>query len=86
MAKKPRKTDLPEALDKPESKPDRRRNEVRVEPKIKFSTWFACRVHEDPRVKPHHSDALRAYLKGQGLSDQEPQWRYDAALRAYFGM
>jgi len=61
------------------------RNEIAIEPKMKFSTWFMVKSADDPRLKTHHMETLRAYMSSQGLSAEEPARRYDAALRAYFG-
>lgn len=61
------------------------RNEVQVEPRMKFSTWFLVKLQDDARLKPHHSEALRAFMVSLGLGNEEPGRRFDSALRSYFG-
>jgi len=63
----------------------RPRNEITVEPRIKFSTWFMVKSQDDQRLKPHHLETLRAFMSGHGLAAEEPARRYEAALRSYFG-
>jgi len=81
-----KKTSEVEALE-PVARPlsQRVRNEVAVEAKIKFSTWFVVKTQDDARLKAHHLDTLKAYVRSQGLSLEEPARRYEAALRSYFG-
>lgn len=80
--------DLQADVEAPVAPPASRRvrNEVAVEAKVKFSVWFLLKAAEDKRLKSHHADAIQAYMGSQGLSAEEPAWRYDAALRQYFGV
>jgi hypothetical protein len=77
---------LSEALTPKAEPAPRRRNEVLVEQTIKFGTWFVVKSLEDSRLKAHRGEEVRAYMAGRGLSDTEPAWRYEAALRTYFGV
>ena len=64
----------------------RRRNEESgPEPTVSFKAWFTMKMKQEPRLKAHHSDAVRAYMGGLGLKDQEPARRYDSGLRQYLG-
>lgn len=65
------------------SKP--KRNEAPRETAIKFATWFVVKAIEDTRLKAHRLNEVRAFMTSQGLSASEPRWRYEAALRSYFG-
>lgn len=69
----------------PAAKLPRKRNEVAKEVTIKFNTWFVVKAIEDTRLKSHRLAEIRAFMTTQGLSAVEPRWRYEAALRSYFG-
>lgn len=72
------------AVEAPKARPTR--NEVVVEPKVKFSSWFLVKAQEDARIKAHHLETVRAYMVSQGLAAEEPARRYESALRSYFGV
>jgi hypothetical protein len=61
------------------------RNEAVVEPTIPFKAWFIAKMNLDDRLKAHHAEAIKAYMKNLGLGDHEPAWKYNAGLSQYFG-
>ena len=52
---------------------------------VNFKAWFVNMLNKDARIKEHHYDQLRLYMKGLGLKDLEPSWKFEMGLRQYYG-
>lgn len=50
---------------------------------IGFLEWFVSAVDRNPELKPHHMQAVRAYLASLGLGERETADRYDDGLKKY---
>lgn len=61
------------------------RNEGAVEVKLPFKSFFIMQLSKDSRLKAHHAETIFVFMQGIGLKDEEPSWKYEAALRQYFG-
>jgi hypothetical protein len=61
------------------------RNESAPEVKVPFKSWLIMKLGSEPRLQPHHAEALFVYMVGRGLREEDAAWKYDAALREYFG-
>jgi hypothetical protein len=58
---------------------------VEREAVVNFKAWFVNMLGKDKRLKEHHYEQLRLYMKGLGLKDLEPSWKFEMGLRQYYG-
>lgn len=89
MAKKTKKEVLDSSIIEEESPSDtprvRRNPEPTPEPTVVFKAWYTMKMGADVRLKPHHLEPLRLYMRGLGLSENEPAKRFESGLSQYFG-
>lgn len=52
---------------------------------VSFKAWFVNCIDSESRLKEHHYAQIKAYMKGLGLKDREPGWKFELGLRQYFG-
>lgn len=69
-----------------ETKPKRERQPqaAKAAPEVvAFDTWFTVKVSQRRKVRAHHYETLKAYFKKQGLSENEPNDKFEAALKSF---
>ena len=96
-AKKRRKKQTEEAVEKvevQEQKPVKAKKRVRpprnlisAESKqlINFKAWFTNLIDRDRRFKEHHYDQIRLYMQGLGLGETDEAYKFERAIKGYFG-
>ncbi len=52
---------------------------------ISFKAWFLNKLHSDKRLKKHHFEQLKLFMRGLGLKDIDSAKKYENALKIYFG-
>ncbi len=80
---------------KKKDKKDKKERKVRVRPtpniikieskRIGYKAWFTNKLDVDKRIKAHHFDQIKLFMKGLGLCSYEPVSKYENGLKAYFG-
>jgi len=61
-------------------------NIIKIESKrIGYKAWFTNKLDMDKRLKSHHFDQIKLFMKGLGLGSYEPINKYENGLKAYFG-
>lgn len=50
-----------------------------------FKSWFTNKLEQDKRLKPHHMETIKIYLKGLGIQEGSGAVQYEKGLKRYFG-
>ncbi len=56
---------------------------IQQEPTLEYSDWFASRLKNHRRLRVHHHNAIQAYFRDNGLSDQESSHTFDSMLKVF---
>jgi hypothetical protein len=52
---------------------------------ITFRAWFVNRLATEPRLKEHHYDQIRFFMKGLGIGEVASSKMYERGLCVFFG-
>jgi hypothetical protein len=83
--KKKAKKEVPKFEPKPKRKRAPRNDMADSTKAMSFTAWFTNKLNSDKRVREYHHDQLLAYMRGIGLSENEPTTKFETGLRQYFG-
>jgi hypothetical protein len=50
---------------------------------VNFDHWFMVKVSQKRKVQAHHYEAIWAFFKKQGLSENEESNDFESALKAF---
>ena len=71
-----------------EKEPTKKEAHMKAEKKqdeqnISFKDWFVISMKSNTKLQAHHYDSILAFAKKQNLTESEPSYKYDTALKLF---